>query len=240
MNWKKLAIVIVPAVILIVIGFFMIRNRRRTAATMQASQHPVSSSAPAAMKLQQAPVVNSVKSAQQLAGMKVWMQNGYLFHYFPYQHGRVDYARSAGLVPPMQELKIQQITTQRKPRHVKTHIPGGNEQVLAVFTMPGNQQTYALPIGYTEGKNSDFYCGQMFFYNDPHQIYAYWPQSVWTAIEKHEVVEGMTLLQAQAALGSNQQIKTGKNGEQIVTYDTGTKKWTVTFKGDKAVSVNPS
>lgn len=241
MMWRKLALVIVPAVILILIGFFMyFHHPHRAAATAVASKHPVSSTAPAAAKLQEAPVVTSVKSAQKLAGMQVWMQDGYLFDYFPYRHGRVDYGKSAGLVPPMQPMKIEKIVTQRKPRGVKTHVPGGREQVLAVFTSPGSQGTYALPIGYTAGKQAEFYSGQMFYYNNPHQIYAYWPQKAWTAIGKHEAVQGMTELQTEAALGANEKVKAGKNGEQTVTYNTGKKKWSVTFKEDKAVAVKQS
>lgn len=240
MSWRKLAIVIVPAVILILIGFFMFHNRRHGAATMEAANHPVSSTASAATKLQKAPAVTSVKSAQQLAGMQVWMQDGYMFHYFPYSHDRVDYGKPVGLVPPMQQMKIEKIVTQRKPRRVKTHVPGGHEQVLAVFTTPGSQQTYAIPIGFTEGKTSEFFSGQMFYYNDPHQIYAYWPKTAWDAIDKHQVVQGMSELQATAALGANEKVKVGKNGEQTVTYDTGKQKWTVTFKEDKAVTVNHS
>jgi hypothetical protein len=232
---------ILPAVILILVGFFMFRGRQRATATMQAPQHNAAKSAPAATALREAPKVSSVKTAQALMGSKVWMQDGYLYGYFPYRHGRVDYAHQAGLVPPMQEMKIQKIVTQRKPRGVKTHVPGGGEQVLAVFTLPGSQkagqESYAVPIGYTEGKKSEFDCSQMFYYNNPHLIYAYWPQQVWTEIEEHKAAKGMTLLQAQAALGVNETVKTGKHGEETVTYDTGTSHWTVTYQNAKAVAV---
>lgn len=241
MNWRKLAIVIVPAVILILIGFFMFRGRQRATATMQAPQHKAAKSAPAATALREAPKVTSVKTALALVGTKVWMQDGYLYGYFPYRHGHVDYAHHEGLIPPMQEMKIQKIVTQRKPRGVKTHVPGGSEQVLAVFSMPGSQkasqQSYAVPIGYTQGKKSEFYCSQMFYYNNPRLIYAYWPQKVWTDIEQHKAAKGMTLLQAQAALGVNETVKTGKQGVQTVTYDTGKSQWTVTFKNATAVAV---
>lgn len=236
MNWRKLAIVVVPAVILILIGFFLFHGRSRTSA-YKAPKKKVASSAPAATKLKAAPAVTTVKSAQALVNMKVWMQEGYLYHYFPYQHGRVDYEHSAGRVPPMQAMEIQKIVTEHKPRRVKTQVPAGHEQVLAVFTMPDNKTTYALPIGYVEGKKSEFYCDQMFYYNNPKLIYAYWPKDVWTNIEQHKVAKGMTELQAQEALGVNQTVKTGKKGERTVTYDTGTAKWTVTFQGAKAIAV---
>lgn len=238
--WKKLAIVIVPAAILIAIGVFLISSRRRATTPTVVHKHPVSTTASAAAKLRSAPNVTDLKSAQQLVGMPVWMQDGYVFHYFPYHHNRVDYGRPVGLVPPMEQMKIEKVVTQRKPRRVKTHVPGGAEQVLAVFTLPGKQETYALPIGYREGKMFDFYSGQMFYFNDPHQIYAYWPKSAWDAISKHQVVQGMSELQAEAALGANQKVETGKNDVQRITYDTGTQKWTVTFKNNKAVEVKKS
>lgn len=237
MNWRKLAVVIVPAVVLILIGFFLFHRRQRTTAAMQTAKAPVAASASAAQQLHQTPTITSLESAQQLAGMQVWMQSGYLYKYFPYEHGHVDYAKPLGLAPPSQAMKIEKIVTQRKPAGVKTHISGGNKQVLAVFTMPGSQKSYAIPIGYTKGKSAEFECSQMFYYNDPHLIYAYWPQKVWGEIEKHRAVAGMSLLQVQAALGANQTIKTGKHGGETITYDTGKKTWTVTYQNAKAVSV---
>ena len=238
-NWQKLLVVIVPAVILIVIGFFIFHHRMRHSATAQTKLQKQQKSITAAQaKLPKKPVINSVKSAQQLAGKQVWVQDGYSFQYFPYRHHRVDYARPAGLLPGMQKLSIEKIVTARKPRHAKTQIPGGRQQVLAVFTMPDSHNTYALPIGYTSGKTSEFYCGQMFYYNNPHQLYSYWPKSAWSAIEKHQVVPGMTELQAEAALGVNQKKKAASHGDHIVIYTAGKKKWKVTFRGDKVIAVS--
>lgn len=240
MNWQKLAVVIVPAAILVAIGFFMFHHRTRTTAMEAKLQKPVAKSASAATAIQEAPDVTSVKSAQQLVGMQVWMQDGYLYKYFPYEHGHVDYAKPAGLAPPSEAMKVEKIVTQRKPARVKTHVAGGSEQVLAVFTMAGSSQKYALPIGYVKGKKAEFDTSQMFYFNSPHLIYAYWPHSVWSAIEKHQAVNGMTPLQAQAALGMNEKIKTGHMGQETITYNTGKAKWTVTFRNDKAVNVTHS
>jgi hypothetical protein len=238
MNWQKLAVVIVPAVILILIGVFMFHRRQRTTAAMQTAKAPVAASAAAASQLRKAPDVTSLKSAQQLVGMQVWMQDGYLDKYFPFEHGHVNYAKPAGLAPPSQAMKIEKIVTQRKPARIKTHVPGGSQQVLAVFTMSGSQQSYALPIGYIQGKSSEFNCSQMFYYNSPHLIYAYWPQQVWSEIEKHEAAVGMSPMQVQAALGVNQKIKTEKKGAETITYNTGKEKWTVAYKNAKAVAVH--
>ncbi len=240
-NWRTLLIVFVPAVILVVIGFFLYSHRRRATVHPETAQQKMQKSVTTEQaKLPKKPNIDSVKAAQQLVGTDVWMQYGYVYRYFPYRHDRVDYGHAQGPMPSLQKMKIEKIVTQRKPRRVKTKVPGGREQVLAVFTMPGSTDTYALPIGYTQGKKQEFFARQMLFFNNPRQVYSYWPDSAWASIEKHEAAEGMSELQVQAALGMSHKTKIGKKGERIVTYQTGKKKWTVTFRGDKAVAVKHS
>ena len=108
-----------------------------------------------------------------------------------------------------------------------------------LFTLPGDEkQEYATPVGAMDGSEEQYYSDLLFFYDDPHTIYAHWPRDVWTAVDAHEAKPGMNELQTRLAVG--QKIQTDNpqaEGNRTVTYDANGKKWTVTFHGDKATAV---
>ena len=41
--------------------------------------------------------------------------------------------------------------------------------------MPGDDKQYAIAIGYIQGTDSTYYCDNVFYYDDPHQMYNFWP-----------------------------------------------------------------
>ncbi len=60
---------------------------------------------------------------------------------------------------------------------------GDPDQVLAVFEKGGKQ--YAVPIGQVQGSDYRIYADDMFFIEDPHELYK-WSPDMWQAIESHE------------------------------------------------------
>src|SRR5438105_2195489 len=71
--------------------------------------------------------------------------------------------------------------------------------VAAIFARDG--KSYAVQIGTISGKEYRIYSDEMFFIQDPRQLYNFWPGDVWDAIAKHEVRPGMDELQADFAVG---------------------------------------
>ena len=179
----------------------------------------------------------SLKDASELKGKTVWMQSGYSLPYYPYVAHHVDFAHKAGVLPSIQALKIQDVVTQKAPAGLATLIPLGDKQVLAVFRMGDDPKEYALAIGFIQGSDSTYSCDDIFYYDDPHQMYKHWPADVWQTIDQHQVKPGMSELQATMALGMVQQSDASTMGDRIVSYNAGGKRWIVSFEHDKATTV---
>jgi hypothetical protein len=181
--------------------------------------------------------IDDLKSAKDLIGKTVWIQSGYELEYYPYAAGRVDFAHKTGVLPSVQALAIKNIVTQKAPATLASHVPLGDKQVLAVFTLPGDAKQYATAIGFLQGSDSTYYCDQIFYYDDPHAMYKHWPADVWQAIDQHQPKAGMSELQTAMALGVIQQSDSSSYGSRTVHYDAGGKKWSVSFMNDKATDV---
>jgi hypothetical protein len=236
---KTVAAIVVPAIILVAIGIFVIQRQRNQPVKLPPKPQERAITADEAV-VPRKMYIDSIQSAKALDGKTVWVQAGYELEYFPYRDHRVDYAKEVGVLPSIAPLAIKDIVTQKKPDSVATHIPGGDKQVLAVFTLPNDDKTYAVPIGDIQGTDSTFYCDQIFYYDDPHKLYSFWPADIWKAIDDHTPKPGMNELQVAMAVGVIQQSQSSDIGNRTVYYDAGGKKWSVTFSNGKATSVQQS
>jgi hypothetical protein len=181
--------------------------------------------------------IDSLESAKALVGKTVWVQSGYSLDYYPYTAHHVDFAHRSGFLPGAQALTIQDIITQKAPSDLATRMPLGDKQAFAVFQLPNDPKEYATAIGFIKGGDSTYYCDQVFYYDDPHQMYSYWGPKVWAAIDQHQPIAGMSELQTAMALGVVQQSESQDIGNRTVDYDAGGKKWSVTFEKGKATTI---
>ena len=172
-----------------------------------------------------------------LVGTSVWMKKGYVMPYYPYTGGRVQFSKSAGLIPPAQRLDVKKIVKAVAPASVDDGVSHGSRQVFAVFALQNHPGLYATAIGAIEGSQEAYFCDNLFFYDDPHIIYNYWPHSVWTAIDAHQVQPGMSELETRMSLGQTTETDGGSKGNRDVTYDVNGKKWTVTFVNNRATAI---
>jgi hypothetical protein len=235
-TWQKLGLMIIPAILIAGIGIVVMQRQRNAPVRIQPKYQERALTEDETV-VPRKMYIDDLASARALNGHTVWVQAGYELEYFPYAHHRVEYARQAGVLPSAQALQIQEIVTQKEPAKVATHVPAGHQQVLAVFTLPGDAKSYAVPIGYLQGSDSKYYCDDIFYYDDPHAMYPFWPADVWRAIDLHQPRPGMNELQVAMALGVMQQSDSSDYGNRTVDYDAGGNKWSVTFSGDKATSV---
>jgi len=173
----------------------------------------------------------------RLQNTTVWMKNGYTITYFPYTAGQVQWTKPVGVIPSVQRMDVKKIIKAAAPAKVDDGIEHGTRQAMAVFVIPGNKQEYATPIGYMEGSEEAYYTDLLFFYDDPHAIYDYWPHDVWASIDAHQVRQGMSEAETRLALGQKSQSSPGKEGNRTVTYNQDGKKWIVTFVNDKATDI---
>jgi hypothetical protein len=172
-----------------------------------------------------------LKSAQELTERPAWVKYGYQLTYFPYdaQRHKTDFARDAGTLAPLQKLAIQGVVTEVAPD------APGLKQVLARFSLDGKD--YVVPIGSEKGGDFKLRANDIFFIEDPHDLYKHWPTDVWKKIDAHEVQDGMNELQALFAIGMGIPEGSGNYGSETLHYANGGKPLIVTFENNKAVAI---
>ena len=172
-----------------------------------------------------------LKSARQFTEQPVWVKYGYQLTYYPYDSKRhkTDFGHEAGTLLPLQKLAIQDVVTEVAPQ------APGNKQVLACFSLDG--KNYAVPIGAEKGSDFKLRANDIFFIEDPHDLYRHWPAEVWQKIDAHEVQSGMSELQASFAIGSGSPEGSGDYGSRTLHYANGGKPLVITFQNDKAVEI---
>jgi hypothetical protein len=172
-----------------------------------------------------------LKSAKQLTQQPVWVKEGYRYTYYPYDAARkrTDFAHEAGLLLPIERLEIQDVVVEMGPG------AGNRRQMMAVFQKEG--KSYAVPIGFeTEGQYK-IYSDEMFYVEDPHELYKHWRADVWQAVEQHEVKPGMNELQADFAVGMGTLDTGSSSSERTLRYANGGKPLVVVYREGKAAEV---
>jgi hypothetical protein len=234
--WK---IIVIPTAITLTVAaiymFIVWHKRQNPGVVQQAPEQKQTMDDVAVVRMEFPQHFDDVKD---LEGKSVWMKNGYTMPYFPYEGGKVDFKKKVGVIPPLQKLDIKKAIKAAVPESVDDGISHGQHQVLVVFTMPGNEKEFATPVGAIDGNEEQYFDDLLFYYDDPHTIYTNWSKDVWTAIEAHQAKPGMNELQTRLALGMKIQTDDPKTeGNRTVTYDADGKKWTVTFRNDKATDI---
>ena len=172
-----------------------------------------------------------LKSAKQLTLQPVWTKEGYRYTYYPYDAARkrTDFGHEAGLLLPIERLEIKDVVAD---------IPvgaGNRRQLMAVFTKDG--KSYAVPIGFESEERYKIYSDEMFYVEDPHDLYKHWPADVWQAIEQHEVKPGMDELQVDFAVGMGVPNSGGGENEKTVKYPNGRRPLVVIYSSGKVTEV---
>ena len=84
------------------------------------------------------------------------------------------------------------------------------------FALEGKD--YAAPIGAEKGGDFKIYSDDIFFIEDPRELYKHWPADVWQKIDAHEVQAGMSELQASFAIGLGIPEGSGDYGWRTLHY----------------------
>jgi hypothetical protein len=171
-----------------------------------------------------------LKSAKQLTQQPVWVKEGYRFTYYPYDRAsrHTDFSHEAGLLLPIQKLEIKDVVTDTTPVHQR--------QVMAVFEQEG--KTYAVPVGSQSGDTYQIYSDEMFFVQDPRELYKHWPADIWETIEQHQIKPGMNEFQAYFAIGMGVPDRSSDPAVKTVHYPNGGKPVTITFRDGKAAEIS--
>lgn len=171
-----------------------------------------------------------LKSAKQLTRQPEWVKEGYRYTFYSYDPAskHVQFGREAGLLGPIEKLSITDVVTATPPGTKK-------RQVMAVLQKDG--KGYAVPIGYEADGEYKIYSDEMFYIEDPHQLYKHWPANVWQAVEQHQVKPGMNEMQAVFAVGMGIPDPGSSSDEKTVHYPNGGKPLVVVYHDGKAVEI---
>lgn len=173
----------------------------------------------------------------RLEGTTVWMKNGYTMPYYAYTGGRINFGRRVGLIPAAEKLAIKKIVKAAVPAGLHDQMEHGSRQAFAVFALGNGKELYATPIGTISGAEESYFCDLLFYYDDPHTIYAHWPAEVWKAIDAHRLEQGMSELEAQMAVGQKMVTDGPREGERTVHFDQDGRKWAVSFVHNRATAI---
>jgi len=171
-----------------------------------------------------------LKSAKQLTQQPVWVKEGYRYTYYPYDAARkrTDFGHEAGLLLPIERLEIKDVVPDSA---------AGKRQMMAVFRK--EEKSYAVPIGFEADGQYKIYSDEMFYIEDPHDLYKHWPADVWQAIAQHEVKQGMDELQVDFAVGMGALDTGSSSSERTLRYPNGGKPLVVSYRDGKAAEIKP-
>jgi hypothetical protein len=174
-----------------------------------------------------------LKSAKQLTKQPVWAKVGYAYPFYVYDPAthRINFSHEAGKLGPLEKLEVKDVVTGVSPKDP------GERQVLAVFSEVG--KSFATPIGTESAGDFKFFSDDMFYIEDPHQLYKHWPADVWQAIDQHQVKPGMNELQVGSSIGIGLLDSGSDTVDRTLDYPNGGKPLTISFHNDKVVEVKP-
>ena len=175
-----------------------------------------------------------IKTAKQLTQQPVWVKEGYRYTYYDYDAAtkHVNFDHESGLLLPIEKLAIKDVVTATPAG------AGQRKQVMAVFEKEG--KSYAVPIGFELEGEYKIYSDEMFFIEDPHDLYKHWPTDVWQAVDHHEVKLGMNEMQADFAIGMGVPDAGDTSYEKTVRYPNGGKPVVIVYHDGKAAEIKPS
>jgi len=172
-----------------------------------------------------------LKSAHDLTKQPVWVKVGGQLTYYPYDRARhrAEWGHEVGTLRPLEKLAITDVVMDVPPK------AGGTKQVMALFDLDG--KAYAAPIGVEKDGEFKIYSDDIFFIQDPRELYKHWPADAWKAIDAHQVQQGMSELQASFAIGLGVPVGSGDYGWRTLRYANNGNPVTITFENDKAVGI---
>jgi hypothetical protein len=188
---------------------------------------------------------DSLADERTLIGKTLWVSAGDQMDYYRDTGNHVDYAHPVGVLLGAEPILVKGVFEEKAPKTGRAvfRIPAGDKHVLLAFTLPQSSDPkaeYALPVGDYQNGSYDFVTDEIFFYDDPHVLYSYWGPAMWSHIEKHEAVLGMSENQAMMALGQVITPHGDTIGDRSVTYDNNGHPIDIDFEHNKAVKITPA
>jgi hypothetical protein len=227
---RMIQVALLAAFVLAAIRLVMVfRERKDEGALKMTTQHGVDTGLSAdAYVVPKRLHAYDLKSAKQLVGKPIWVREGYRSTIYPAPGGKVDFNQEAGTLLPIERIEVKDVRL--------APAPNGVQEVVLLFERTSTE--LAVPIGTLQGKDYSIYADELFFIEDPHQLYKHWSADAWQAIEQHQMKAGMNELQASFALGMGTPEQSDDSEKRVVDYPNGGHPIIVTYRGGKATRID--
>jgi hypothetical protein len=182
---------------------------------------------------------HDLPSAKGLEGNDAWVKQGYGNIVYPVVNDLYSLDRGAALLKPIEKLSIRKVVFNDPPR--SWGAPEGERELMAICQrVDGSQSLVAVRIGSLSTKDRlSLIANDVFYFQDPHQLYRHWPADIWKAIDAHQAKPGMNELQVNFALGVPQSASGGDYGDRTLVYSNGGSPISVSFSNNKATEIAP-
>jgi hypothetical protein len=168
---------------------------------------------------------------KELTGQHAWVKVGYYYPYYPASANHAELTHEAGKLGPLEEFQISDVFLEAAPDKP------GQRKILALFHKSG--RAYATPLGTEQNGDFKFYCNDMLFFEDPHQLYKHWPPEVWQTIDQRQVKPGMSELQTDFAIGVGLLESGADENDKTLDYPNAGKPLVVSYHNGKVIEIKP-
>lgn len=187
---------------------------------------------------------DSMKDIRDLDGKHVWISAGGQMDFYKDTGNRVNFSSLVGTLPGAEDLLVKGFFEQTAPTSGRavSRLGPAQKYVMLAFTEPKESDAktvYAFPIGIYKSDGYTFYSDQVLFYDDPHELYKHWGPQMWSVVDKHGTVLGMTENQAMMSMGQVITPHGDKMGDRSVTYDNNSHPVDIDFVNGRAVKITP-
>ena len=174
-----------------------------------------------------------LKSARELTKQPVWVKEGYRYTAYAYDRARrhTDFSKPEGTLMPIEKLDIRDVVLDTSADAPGQHL------LMALFEKEGRE--LAVQIGVEKDQNFEIYSDEIFYIQDPHELYKHWGEDVWASVAKHEVKQGMSELQADFAIGMGVPERSSDPAVKTVNYPNGGKPLSITYRDGRAEEIKP-
>jgi hypothetical protein len=179
---------------------------------------------------------HDLASAKALVGKPVWAKQGYGSFVYPVKNGAPDLSRGTAWLLPLERLEVKDVVLRPAPPSWKS--PSGESELLAICARP-DRTSVAVPVGSVRNGDFHFVVNDVFYIQDPHQLYSHWGEDTWKSIDSHQAKPGMNELQVNFALGVPKSTSGGDYGDRTLQYANGGSPISVSFSNNKATEITP-
>ncbi|MBZ5721255.1 MAG: hypothetical protein LAO03_12820 [Acidobacteriia bacterium] len=174
-----------------------------------------------------------LQSTRELTRQPVWVKEGYRYTCYAYDRARrhTDFSRPQGTLLPIERLEIKDVVMDTAAEAPGQHL------LMALFERNG--RVLAVQVGVEKDQNFQIYSDEIFYIQDPHELYKHWPADVWDSVARHEVKPGMNELQADFAIGMGIPERSGDPAVKTVNYPNDGKPLRITYRDGKAEEIKP-